>query len=240
MLSQVRHDIRQHANPEKAKLFQRFFKTGKGEYGEGDRFLGLTVPQCRIIVKKFKALSVSEITFLLMSIFHEERLIALLILVEQFKKAYKIQDIKTQKQIYEFYLANTKFVNNWDLVDLSCHHIVGSYLILFPGKRNILYRLAQSYNMWERRIAIISTFTFIKHKDCGDSLKLAVLLLKDKHDLIHKAVGWMLREVGKNCGESVLTEFLKNHYRAIPRTTLRYAIERYPERKRKKLLKGVF
>lgn len=221
----IRRELRRVADEDKAHLYASFFKTGKGEYGEGDIFIGVTVPKQRVIAKKYSALPLAEISLLLKSSCHEERLTALIILVGQYKKA----DPFVQKQIYNFYLAHTKSINNWDLVDLSAHAILGEHLV--SGDRKILYALARSKNVWSRRIAIIATATFIRRGDFADTLAIAEILLSDKHDLIHKAVGWMLREVGKR-NQQVLEEFLIKHISAIPRTTLRYAIERLPQEKR--------
>jgi len=227
-LQSLRNEIKQKANPEKAKLLQRFFKTGKGQYGEGDIFLGITVPESRRLAIKYTHLPLKDIELLLSSKIHEERLIALLLLVHNYKK-----HPEKREEIYNFYLKNTKFINNWDLVDLSCHKIVGDYLL--DKDRGILYKLSKSSNLWERRISIISTFAFIAKNQFDDSIKLAEILLHDKHDLIHKAVGWVLREIGKK-DEKVLENFLKKHYKNMPRTMLRYAIERFPEEKRKAYL----
>jgi 3-methyladenine DNA glycosylase AlkD len=218
-------------NPKKAKIFQKFFKTGAGEYGEGDIFLGITVPEERKISKEFKDLDLNSIQELLNSNVHEKRLISLLILIEQFEKS----DEENKKRIFEFYLNNSKRINNWDLVDLSAPNIVGNYLL--NKDKNILYQLAISKELWEKRISIISTFAFIRQNEFKDVLKISEILLNDNHDLIHKAVGWMLREVGKR-DTKTLKEFLKLHYKKMPRTMLRYAIERFPEEERKKYLKG--
>ena len=209
---------------------QRFFKTGPGEYGEGDRFLGITVPFIRKISHKFSDLSLLEVEKILKSKIHEERLIALLILVHRFKK-----NPDEQKKIYDFYLKNTKCVNNWDLVDLSSHHIIGEYLLDKP--KDILFELARSENLWERRIAMISTFSFIRDRKLDTSLKIAELLVKDKEDLIQKALGWMLREIGKK-DLAIEENFLKKYYKQMGRTALRYAIERFPEQKRLAYLHG--
>lgn len=225
VLDDIKKEIRKQADPKRAKNSLWFFKTGKGEYGEGDKFLGITVPVQRKIAQQFSAdLRLSNLQRLIKSEFHEERLIALLILVDKFKHA-------DQKQIFDFYLKNTKHINNWDLVDLSAHKIVGAYLE--DKDRKILYKLAKSKNFWERRIAVISTFYFIGQKQYKDSLIIAEILLHDKHDLIHKAVGWMLREIGKNCGEKTEEKFLCKYYKIMPRTMLRYAIERFSDKKRK-------
>jgi len=232
MLNKLRSDLNKLKNPEKAKLLQGFFKTGKGEYGGGDIFLGITVPESRKIAIKYKNLSLEEVEQLLKSKIHEERLIALLILVHNYQNHKEKRSV-----IYNFYLksANNNYINNWDLVDLSSHQILGHYLL--DKDRSILYKLAKSSNIWEKRISIISTFQFIKNNQFFDTIKISEILLNDKHDLIHKAVGWMLREIGKK-DESVLIKFLNKHYKSMPRTTLRYAIERFPEKTRKRFLLG--
>lgn len=219
------------ADPERAEHSGRYFKTGQGEYGEGDRFLGIRVPDIRAQVKKCAAVSLEDIQVLLMSAFHEERLFALLLLVRKFAKGGE----KEQAAIYDLYLKNTHRVNNWDLVDSSASYIVGSYLE--SRDRRILYKLAKSASVWERRIAVISTFQFIGNNQFDDALKLARQLLNDEEDLIHKAVGWMLREIGKR-NVSVEKAYLQAHYKKMPRTMLRYAIEKFPEQERKKYLLG--
>lgn len=216
----VRRDLRLCATKEKARVYASFFKTGKGEYGEGDKFLGVTVPMQRMVAKKYHALPLSEIARLLESKVHEERLTALIILVSQ----YKDGDVPLRKKIYDFYRAHTKYVNNWDLVDSSAQYIIGEHIV--EGERKILSTFARSTNIWERRIAIIATFAFIRKGDFYDTFMLAELLLSDTHDLIHKAVGWMLREVGKRDPDQ-LRRFLSEHISSMPRTTLRYAIERF-------------
>ncbi|MGY4884943.1 MAG: DNA alkylation repair protein [Nanobdellota archaeon] len=234
MLNELKKEINEAKNPEQAKNLQRFFKTGKGQYGEGDIFLGIKVPVTRKIVKKYwKYISLKDIQELLNSKFHEERLIGLLILVEAYKKSKK--DKMKQREIYEFYLKNTNRINNWDLVDLSAHKIVGDFCSIEGTE--ILKMLAKSDNLWERRIAIISTAAFINKRIFGETLAISDMLMNDKHDLIHKAVGWMLREVGKRNVE-VLEIFLKDRYKTMPRTMLRYSIEKFPEEKRKAYLKG--
>ncbi len=231
ILKNLRIEILSMENKEKAKVLKRFFKTDKGEYGEGDIFLGLTVPESRKIAKKYSSLSLEEVKSLLESKIHEERLIALLILVNNYQKSN--ENIK--KEIYNFYLKNTDKINNWDLVDLTADKIIGDYLL--NNKKDILYKLAKSDNLWERRVSIISTFQFIKNNEFKDVLNIAEILLRDKHDLIHKAVGWMLREIGKRNLEA-LESFLNKHYRSMPRTMLRYAIEKFQEDKRQAYLKG--
>jgi len=230
-LSKFRRDIKKLSNPEKAQFLQRYFKTGKGEYAEGDLFLGIVVPVQRQLAKKFKELSFDELKELITSKYHEERLIALLILVERFQKA----DENEKEKIVKFYLDHRKGINNWDLVDLSAPKILGEYLIY--KDKSLLYKFAKSKNLWEKRIAVLSTFVFIKKKDFDDALKIYEILLNDKHDLIHKAVGWMLREIGK-IDLKKEEEFLKKHYKTMPRTMLRYAIEKFSEKKRRAYLKG--
>ncbi len=217
-------------DPVKAEFLKRFFKTAKGEYAEGDQFLGITVPVNRSIAKDFRQLPLKDVFQLLRSKFHEGRLMALFILEHQFKKS----DEKVRIRIIKEYLRlSGKYVNNWDLVDSSAPYLLGKYLEDKP--RDVLYKLARSANLWEKRIAIISTLHFIKQDDYKDTLALAKILMNDKHDLIHKAVGWMLREVGKR-SEETETKFLDQHAHKMPRTMLRYAIEKYPEPVRKKYL----
>ncbi|MCX6793294.1 MAG: DNA alkylation repair protein [Candidatus Falkowbacteria bacterium] len=223
-------EAKKKANKEKTAILGRFFKTGPGQYGAGDVFWGLTVPQSRTIAKKYSDLSLIEIKKLLESPVHEIRLIALLILVEQFTKG----DVLKQRAITNFYLKNTKYINNWDLVDLSASKILGSWLI--DKDTAILYKLIKSDNLWERRIAIVATYAFIKADSFKHTLSLAEKLLNDKHDLMHKAAGWMLREMGKRSIND-LKVFLKNYTRRMPRTMLRYAIEKFPEIERQKYLK---
>ena len=214
-----------------AEHSQGFFKTGKGEYGEGDKFLGIRVPVLRKQVSKFKDVSIDELEELLKSKYHEERLWALLALVKKFSKA----DDKTRKVIYKLYLKNTKHINNWDLVDSSAGQIVGAYLE--DKDRGVLYKLAVSKDLWERRIAVISTFHMIRNNDFKDALKISAVLRDDREDLIHKAVGWMLREIG-NRDLEVEKKFLKKHYKKMPRTMLRYAIEKFPKEERRQYLEG--
>jgi len=220
------------ANPEKAKFLQGFFKTGKGQYAEGDILLGIVVPHTRDIVKRSHPLPFSEIQILLDSKYHEARLAGLLFLVKQFKKAKTEEERKT---IFDFYLQNAQKANNWDLVDVTCRDVVGEYL-LNKEDREILYRLAESDNLWEQRMAIVSTWTFIKHKQFDDTLALAEKLLNHKHDLMHKAVGWMLREVGKK-DRTTLIDFLEIHHTKMPRTALRYAIEHFDAEERERFMK---
>ena len=227
----IKYEIRKLANKKTAKHSKRFFKTGKGQYGEGDIFLGIRVPVLRKIAKKFRRISLAEVSKLLESKFHEERLLSILMLVNLFKSG----DEDDQELIYELYLDKTKFINNWDIVDISAGNIVGAFL--FEKDKAPLYRLVFSENLWERRIAIVATFYFIRNDEFDDTLKIAEILFTDKEDLIHKAVGWMLREVGKRVIE-IEEEFLEEHYLKMPRTMLRYAIERFPETRRKMYLKG--
>jgi 3-methyladenine DNA glycosylase AlkD len=224
-------DLNKVSSPKRAKVNQWFFKTGPGQYGEGDIFLGVTMPDARKVAKKYSELSIKEVEKLLHSKIHEQRMVALLIWTYQFEKA----DEKIRKKIYQTYLKNTKWINNWDLVDVTTPKIVGVFLL--DKNKNILYKLAKSKNLWEKRIAILATFPFIRNEQFKDTLEISSMLLSDGHDLMHKAVGWMLREVGKR-DEKVLKKFLKDNYSDLPRTTLRYAIERFPEDLRKKFLLG--
>ena len=221
------------ADPEHARFLKRYFKTGKGQYGEGDVFLGIRVPQTRDVVKNCGKVSFAEIQKLLDSEYHEARLAGFLLLVRDFKKAKKEETVR--KNIYDFYLANAEKADNWDLTDLSCRDIAGEYL-LDKADRSVLYTLAESDNLWKRRIAMVSTWTFIKHEDYGDALKLAEIFFSHKDDLIHKAAGWMLREVGKK-SRTTLTDFLEKHRLKLPRTALRYAIEHYSPEERKYFMK---
>lgn len=278
VLDKLRRDLRRIADSKKAELLQGFFKTGKGEYGEGDVFLGITVPQLRQIAKKYYSLEIKQLKELIASKFHEERLIALFILIN------KYETTNHKKICFHFYIKNMKYINNWDLVDLSAPRIVGEFLFnlfwgpvdrftsasaphsrqeplrpyhsemravgrllsratphLLSSSENelprLLLKLACSKNIWERRITVLATFWFIKNNRFGESLKLAEILLKDEHDLIHKAVGWMLREIGKRDLKTEI-EFLNQHYKKMPRTMLRYAIERLPKSTRIAYLQG--
>ena len=228
---EVQRRLKKLGDPDHAAVSQRFFKTGPGEYGEGDIFLGIRVPILRKLAGQFKDLPVGEREILLHSPIHEERMLAILIFVRKFKKNGE----KARKHIYDLYLKSTGFINNWDLVDVSAEHIVGAYLM--DKSKRPLYRLARSNNLWERRIAIMATFHYIKHHEFSETLKLSHMLLTDPHDLIHKAVGWMLREIGKRDLKAEET-FLKEHYHKMPRTMLRYAIEKFTENKRQRYLKG--
>ena len=230
MLRQILSELHKQADPVRAKNLSRFFKTGIGEYGEGDKFLGLTVPIIRSIASQYKKAGLKVIGSLLHNEYHEIRLTALIILTLKFKKANEVE----QKEYFNFYLKNTKYINNWDLVDLTAHKIIGNYLI--NRDRKIIYNLSRSKNLWEKRISIISTFAFIRDNEFDDTIKLSKILLNDKHDLVHKAVGWALREVGKK-NQKIEEEFLIRHYKVMPRTMLRYSIEKFSKTKRNFYLK---
>ncbi|XOB46338.1 MAG: DNA alkylation repair protein [Candidatus Nealsonbacteria bacterium] len=230
-LIDLKKELKSKASVKKSKNLQRFFKTEPGEYGERDIFLGIKVGNLRKIAEKYKNLSLKEIEKLLYSKIHEERLVALLILVQKFQT----DDERLKEKIFKLYLKNTNYINNWDLVDLSADKIIGEYLSDKP--REVLYKLAMSKNLWERRIAIMSTFQLIKNNEFKETFKILEMLLEDGHDLIHKAAGWMLREIGKRSLETE-EKFLKKHYQKMPRTMLRYAIERFPEKRRQAYLKG--
>jgi len=229
--SVIHERLQQLGDQQVAASSRWFFKTGPGQYGEGDLFLGIRVPQLRSLATEYQHLGTDDVLDLLRSSFHEERLLSLLILMRQFERA----DEATRKQIHQAYLAHTEFINNWDLVDVSAPRIVGAYLAERSRKR--LYQLAKSRSLWERRIAIVATAHFIRQGEFTDTLAIAVLLLHDREDLIHKAVGWMLREVGKRSLVE-LENFLREHCRTMPRTMLRYAIEKLPEASRQRYLKG--
>jgi len=221
------------ATEERRKVNEWFFKTGKGEYGYGDIFLGVTAPDIRMIAKKFsQEISLQELTELIQSPIHEVRLCALIILVNKYNK-------EEPDRIYHYYLKHLNSVNNWDLVDTSAPHIVGDYLYKKPGKSKILFEFARSENIWVRRISIVSTFIFIRNNEFNKTLEIAKLLLNDDHDLIHKAVGWMLREIYKR-DKRIIKRFLRQNYALIPRTTLRYTIERMDKEERFLYLKGNF
>jgi len=229
MLEQIKKDLAQLGDPERAKNSRWFFKTGKGQYGEGDIFLGITVPEQRKIAKKYVDLSFDDLQELMKSKIHEHRFTALVILISKYQKAEE----SIKRKIFDFYLENSENINNWDLVDLSAPKIVGNYLL--DKERSILYKLAKSDSLWERRISILSTFTFIYDNGFEDALNISEILLNDEHDLIHKAVGWALREIGKR-DQNVEEQFLSKHYLHMPRLMLRYAIEKFDEKKRKKYL----
>ena len=225
-LFQLKKELKELSNSKQAKNLQRFFKTGKNEYGEGDVFLGVKVPIQRKIAAKFQNLSLKDIEKLFGSKIHEHRMTSLFILISKYEKA----DEREKKIIFNFYLKNIKNINNWDLVDISAPKIVGDYLMEKP--KEILYKFAKSKNLWKKRIAIISTYAFIKNNEFDDALKISEILIADKQDLIQKAVGWMLREIGKR-DQKIEEKFLKKYYLKMPRTMLRYAIERFDENKRK-------
>ncbi len=227
MYKRIEKALQKAGNREKAVFLKRFFKTEKGQYGHGDEFIGVTVPVQRSIARMYIDTPEDDLTFLLASKIHEYRLTALIILVYQFNRGNPL----TRKKIYTYYLSKTKRINNWDLVDASARDIVGEYLLDHPIEKTILYKLAQSENLWERRIAIVATWAFIRKNQFADTLKLSRMLLTDTHDLIHKAVGWMLREVGKR-DRGTLVEFLHSHAPQMPRTALRYAIEHFPKKER--------
>lgn len=227
---EIEREMREYIDPVKREYLPKFFKTGKGEYGEGDKFLGVVVPNTRLVAKRHKDAPFDVMAELLQSEWHECRLCALLMLVERFKKS----DEKERKLIYDFYLSQTARINNWDLVDLSAPGIVGEYLKDKP--RGELYRLADSGLLWEQRIAVVSTYTLIKNNDFIDILALSERLLHHPHDLMRKAVGWMLREVGKR-DEDLLVQFLEKYAKVMPRTMLRYAIEKFPEEEKKEFMK---
>lgn len=226
----IQQELEQYIDPVKREYLPNFFKTGKGQYGEGDRFLGIVVPNTRIVAKRHKDAPFEVMAELLQSPWHECRLCALLMLVERFKKC----DEMGRKEIFDFYLMQTPRINNWDLVDLSAPGIVGEYLKDKP--RDVLYRLAESSLLWDQRIAVVSTYTLIKNHDFIDILALSAHFLHTPHDLMQKAVGWMLREMGKR-DKDLLVQFLEKHCTAMPRTMLRYAIEKFPDEERKEFMK---
>ncbi|MBK5721192.1 DNA alkylation repair protein [Dysgonomonas sp. Marseille-P4677] len=223
-------ELETYSTPEKKEFLPYFFKTGKGQYGEGDKFIGVIVPDTRKVARKYKDISYNEITKLLDNEYHECRLCALLMLVERFKKTKG----DARKEIFDFYLSKTTRINNWDLVDLSAKDIVGEYLI--DKDRSILYRLAESTLLWDQRIAILSTFAFIKKGDLDDIFALSQKLLDHKHDLMHKAIGWMLREAGKK-DKDRLCRFLDIYNKKMPRTMLRYSIEKFTPEERAHYMK---
>ncbi len=234
-LGQARADLRAHANPEHAAFHQRFFKTGRGEYGEGDRFLGVRVPKVRLVAKAHRELRRSDVRRLLRSPWHEERLLALIILTHQFQRLERQGEDEAMAGLVDFYLDHTEHINNWDLVDASAHKILGVYLLDRP--RKVLDVLSRSASLWERRIAMIATMPLVGAGEFQDTLRLAKRYLGDPEDLMHKATGWLLREVGKQ-DRSVLLAFLDEHFPRMPRTMLRYAIEKLPEPTRQAYLKG--
>ena len=230
-LNELRKKIKAISNPDIAKTMQWFFKTGKGDYGEGDIFTGLKVPTQRKLAQEFRDLSLTDLKILLNSPVHEERLISLLILVDKYEKGNE----QEKEVIFSFYLKNRNGINNWDLVDLSAPKIIGKHLL--KKDKSLLFKFALSKNLWDRRIAVLSTYEFIRNNDFAVTLQISEVLLHDEHDLIHKAAGWMLREIGKRDLQAE-ENFLKPHYKEMPRTMLRYAIEKFPETKRKKYLQG--
>ena len=230
MINDIKRDLRKYANRKLAEHSQVFFKTGEGEYGEGDKFLGITVPNSRKVANKYKSIGLNDVQLLLSSKHHEERLVALLILINKYEKGS--QNVK--QQIFDLYLKNTHHINNWDLVDVSAYKIVGKHLL--KSNRKILYSLSASTSLWERRISIIATYEFIKQNDFKDTLKLAKRFINDTEDLIHKAVGWMLREIGKRDINTV-DKFLNENYEKMPRVMLRYAIEKFSDKERQEYLK---
>ena len=232
-ITSIKKDLHSHARPDKIAIYQNFFKTGEGQYGEGDIFLGISVPNTRIVAKKYKDSPYEIIEKFLLSKYHEERLLGVLLLVQ---KTLGAEEKEFKKVVY-FYLKNKNGINNWDLVDLSAPKIVGKYLYKYNKSRDVLYKYARSKNLWEKRIAIVSTFYFISKNDFKDTIVIAEILLNDSHDLIHKSVGWMLREVGKR-DLKIEEDFLKKYYKTMPRTMLRYALEKFPEPKRLKYLKS--
>jgi 3-methyladenine DNA glycosylase AlkD len=231
MVNEIKKRLGKLGNKERAEVSRRYFKTGPGEYGEGDIFLGIPVPELRKLAKTYRHLKLKDTTKLLQSPIHEERLLALLILIHIFPAG----DESIKKEIFDLYLNNTRYINNWDLVDASAQYIAGAYLV--HKNKKVLYRLAKSEDLWERRIAIMSTFHFIRQNEFSETLKIAEILIADREDLIHKAVGWMLREVGKR-NLKIEEQFLKLYYKKMPRTMLRYAIEKFPNARRRLYLTG--
>jgi 3-methyladenine DNA glycosylase AlkD len=233
-LADLKRALAEYGNPKQADILSRFFKTGPGEYGEGDVFIGVKVPQIRTVARQYRALPLSAMQDLLSSSIHEERLCAVLLLVHMFEHG----DAKARRAVYRFYIAHTDRINNWDLVDLSAPNIVGAYLLETKDSGAVLVKFAKSRNVWQRRIAILSTFAFIRAGRHVPTFNIARMLVKDEHDLIHKAVGWMLREVGKRIGQEAEEDFLQRYYRSMPRTMLRYAIERFPKKLYRAYLEG--
>lgn len=245
----VRNELKKLADKKKAQDLKWFFKTGPGEYGEGDEFIGVVMPKIRIVVAKYWQLPLEETIPLVRSKIHEERMAGLLILVKKYEHAGKQKNLSQrkndftsekifqaeEKKIYNLYFSNKKYINNWDLIDVTCRHVIGKYL--YDKDRDILFKLAVSKSLWDRRLSIISTFYFIGENDFATSLAISEILVHDKEDLIQKAVGWMLREIGNRDKEAELM-FLHKHYKTMPRTMLRYAIEKFPEEERQAFLKG--
>lgn len=232
MFSALEKEIKSLADPKQAENLKRFFKTGPGQYGEGDRFVGIKVPQLRLLSKKYKELGFANLKKLIYDPIHEKRMLALFVIVGQLKKAEE----PLRRKLYDLYLANTKHINNWDLVDLTAPQVIGENYQKYDPK--LLYKLARSKLLWERRIAMLATFHHIKQGQAQEALQIAEILRNDNHDLMHKAVGWMLREIGKRCDQKTEEGFLKKYYKEMPRTMLRYAIERFPEKLRQAYLKG--
>jgi len=230
-LEKIREELESSGDPGGASILQKFFKTGPGEYGEGDVFRGVRIPILRKLSAKYHDLSLPHVEQLLHSTFHEDRMLAILIFIRRYAKG----DEATKAKVYRLYLKNRKSINNWDLIDVSAAHIVGAFL--WDKDRGMIHRLAQSNSLWDRRIAIISTFYFIRRGEFDETLAIARMLLLDTEDLIHKATGWMLREVG-NRNLLVEEDFLRAHYNQMPRTMLRYAVEKFPDERRKRYLKG--
>ncbi len=227
---EIKRELEKVSDPQKVKVLSHFFKTGEGDYGHGDKFLGIKLPDQRIIAKRyFKEAALDDIDNLLRSPIHEHRLTALIILTFKYPKA----NDEDKKRIYGFYLDHLEFVNNWDMVDLSAERIIGEYLL--DKDRSILYKLAKSGELWTQRVSILSTFQFIKHNDFSDALKICEYFIKSDRDLIHKASGWMLKEIGKR-DEKVLVEFLDKHYKQMPRTMLRYCIEKLSDSQKRHYL----
>lgn len=231
----IKNELRKYSKEEKSQVLSRFFKTGKGEYGEGDVFIGVIVPDQRKVAKAFfKTTSLLEVEVLLRSKIHEERLTSLFILILKYENE---KEIKLKKEIVDLYLKNLDFVNSWDLVDLSAEKLLGDYIFNYSKEYTLLTELAKREHLWSQRVAIVSTFYFIRKGEYKYTFEVAKILLNHKHDLIHKAVGWMLREVGKRSFEDELV-FLKQHYKAMPRTMLRYAVEKFDNKLRKDFLAG--
>jgi 3-methyladenine DNA glycosylase AlkD len=228
----IKKELSKLVEPKVAERSKSFFKTEKGEYGYGDIFIGIKMPVLRELAKKYIDLGFTDVKKLIKSKIHEERLVALLILVYKYKKT---KDESVKNKIYEIYTNSFKYINNWDLVDVTCPHIVGVHLM--DKDRTILYTWAKSDHLWTKRIAMLANWWFVRKGDLSEVFKISKILLKDEHDLIHKAVGWMLREAGKK-DMKALEDFLKKHYKTMPRTMLRYAIEKFPETKRKRYLNG--
>ncbi len=227
MIAELRKEMEECSNEEKAKLYQRFFKTGPGQYGEGDVFMGLTMPETRAISSKYTEMPIEEVQELLNSEIHEHRMSALLIVIQKYRKANK----EEKRKLYEFYLKNMSRINNWDLIDVTASHVVGDFLFNNKEEKEMLYKLAKSNDLWEKRISVISTFRFIKENEFEDSINISEILLNDKHDLIHKAVGWMLREIGKK-DQEIEEEFLRKYHKTMPRTMLRYSLEKFTKDKK--------